>query len=61
MTDDHDTALLAGLKALSGVSQFTRECSVCGKASNEGWGVGLRKDEQTGHWYCLDHQPWIRC
>jgi hypothetical protein len=35
-------------------------CSVCGKTSNEGWGVGLRKDWQTGKWYCLDHRPWIK-
>jgi hypothetical protein len=60
MTDDRDTALLAGLKVLSGVSEFRRECSVCGKASNKGWGCGLHKDWQTDKWYCLDHCPWIK-
>ena len=59
MTDDRDAALLAGLKKISGVNEFSRACSVCGLVSNKGWGVGLRKDWQTGKWYCLDHQPWI--
>ena len=31
----NDEALLAGLKALSGVDQFTRQCSVCGKTSDK--------------------------
>ena len=39
-----DDALLAGLKALSGVNAFARECSACGKTGDKGWGVGLRKD-----------------
>jgi hypothetical protein len=34
-------------------------CSVCGKTSETGYGVGLRKDWATGKWYCLEHRPWI--
>ena len=42
-----DKALIAGLKALSGVNDFAQKCSVCGKSSDKGWGVGLRKDWQN--------------
>jgi hypothetical protein len=53
----NDEPLLAGLKALSGVNEFSRACSICGKTSQQGWGTGLRKDWKTGIWYCTVARP----
>lgn len=45
-------------RQLTGVNEFSAACSICTASSDRGWGVGLRKDWQSGAWYCLDHRPW---